>query len=142
LDTLCIKEPLIEAFLAHKEVPEPLNKYDMLLIGYDSNKKMERSIYLNVTGKNWSSLSVSGLNQAWVLGKFQQINDFIDGKLKQNEDEKKAFRVVYKAKEIMIPETILQKLEHRSLLDKVVALAVIAGAIIAALQLRLMWLQR
>jgi hypothetical protein len=82
------------------------------------------------------------MNQAWVLGKFQQINDFIDGKLKQYENEKKAVAVEYKDKEIVIPETLLQKLERRSLLDKVVALAVIAGAIIAALQLRLMWLQR
>jgi hypothetical protein len=73
LDTLSIKEPSIEAFLAHKEVPEPLNRYEMMFIRLDSNKKIESSIYLNIIGKNWSSLSVSGLNQAWVLGKFSKL---------------------------------------------------------------------
>jgi len=79
--------------------------------------------------QKFESLSVSGMNQAWVLGKFQQINDFIDGKLKQYKMKKKAVAVEYNDKEIVISETILQKLERRSLLDKVVALAVIAGAI-------------
>ena len=141
-DTLKIEENSIEAFLAHKEVPDPLSRYAIQHIGYDSNHGKEKDIYLQMRSKNSTFLSVSGMNQAWVLGKFQQINDFIDGKLKQYEDEKKSSAVEYKDKEIVIPETLLQKLERRSLLDRVVALAVIAGAIIAALQLRLMWLQR
>jgi hypothetical protein len=79
-------------------------------------------------------LSVSGFDEVWVLGKFQQINEFINRKSEQYEEEQKIID-----KGTMIPETILQKLGRRSLLEKAAAIAVIIGL---ALQLISMLLPR
>jgi hypothetical protein len=90
IDTLSIEEKSIEAFLAHKEVPDPLNKYQITSMKYTLNHdELEKYIDLRIYSEYSSNLSVSGLDQQWVLGKFQQINDFINRKLEQYEQEQK-----------------------------------------------------
>ncbi|MGD0951274.1 MAG: hypothetical protein ABR985_02590 [Methanotrichaceae archaeon] len=134
IDTISIKGSSLEAFLAHKDVPDPLNRYEITSIKYDAHKNIEKTIYLSIYSKNSSNLSVSGFDEVWVLGKFQQINEFINRKSEQYEEEQKRME-----KEIINPETILQKLGRRSLLEKAAGIAVIIGA---ALQLISMLLHK
>ena len=134
IDTVSIEGSSVGAFLAHKDVPDPLNRYAIISIKNDVHSNIEKNIYLNVYSNNSSSLSVSGFDEVWVLGKFQQINEFINRKSEQYEEEQKIID-----KGTMIPETILQKLGRRSLLEKAAAIAVIIGL---ALQLISMLLPR
>jgi hypothetical protein len=136
IDTLSIEERSIEAFLAHKEVPDPLNEYTITSYKYDSNHvNAEKYISLTIYSEHYSKLSVSDVDETWVLGKFQQINGFINKKFVQYKEEQrhiendKAVAIEYKDKEIIIPETILQRLERRSWLEKIGAIVGITAGI-------------
>lgn len=146
IDTLSITEISIEAFLAHKEVPDPLFNYEISCTKFNSNYELEKRASLYVENKYSSILSVSGLDETWVLGKFLQINEFINRKFELYEEEQKriekdnAVAVEYKDREIIVTETILQKFGRSSQLEKIVAIATVVAVVIAALQLISMWL--
>ena len=113
IDTLCIDEKSIEAFLAHEEVPDLLSNYRVF---YSEYFDQMRSIDLDV-GNLQSFLFVSGSDEAWVLGKFQQIEKFLNSKLDEyNEEQKRLDRnetIELKVDKIVIPESILRKFEKR-----------------------------
>jgi hypothetical protein len=88
IDTLSIEESSIEAFLAHKEVPDSLSEFNIISVKFDLNQEKEKKVTIS-TYDQWARLGVYGLDKAWVLGKFRQITDFLNSKLKQYEEEQK-----------------------------------------------------
>jgi hypothetical protein len=137
IDTLSIKGRSIEAFLAHGEVPDPLREFSITFIKSNLSNEIEKVVIFYIFDNLSTHLDVSGLDKTWVLGKFQQIKEFINRKLEQYEEEQKrmenekAMAISHKDKEIVISKTILQRLEHTSPLEKIVAIFVILGAIAA-----------
>lgn len=148
IDALSIKGKSIEAFLAHKEVPDPLRKFDIIYTKSDLSHKIEKRVALYISDNLAAILIVSGLDKTWVLGKFQQIKEFLNRKLEHYEEEQKRMEndkvmaIRYKDKEIVIPETILQRLERTSTLEKIVAIFVILGAIAAIIPIIQTWFHR
>lgn len=71
-----ISEHTIEAFLQHKRLPEILSNLSIDLIGWSSDRKIDKKLYLNFS-ENYSRLSVSGSSESWVNGKFLQIVNFL-----------------------------------------------------------------
>ena len=142
IDTLSIKGKSTEAFLAHKEVPDPLREFDITFMKYDLNYKIEKWVALYAHDNLSADLNVSGSDETWVLGKIQQIKEFINKKYEQYEEEQKrmkkdkALAIEYRDKEIIIPENLLKRLEL-SRLEKLVAIAVILATIIYGVDLYL-----
>jgi len=89
IETLSIEERSIEAFLAHKEIPDKLDNCDISYHVISSNHKTEKYVSLTIAAKYISRLTVHGWDEAWVLGKFQQIEGFINKKFDQYTEEQK-----------------------------------------------------
>ncbi len=88
-----IKEKSIEFLVAHKEIPDRLNNFHIICNKYTSNYKNEKYQYI-VFGEPSFYLWVSGCDEVWVRGKFQQIEEFISSKLEQfNEEQKLAAKI-------------------------------------------------
>ena len=91
INILKISENSIGALLGHKEIPDRLSQYDIKSIKLDSNHVAEKYINMHIMNEHVSSLHISGFDEAWVRGKFQQIEEFINDKFdKFNEEQKLA----------------------------------------------------
>ena len=136
IDTLCIDEKSIEAFLAHVEVPDLLSNYRV--------EYCDQMRYIDLDVRNLQPfLFVSGSDEAWVLGKFQQIEKFLNSKLDEyNEEQKRLDRnetIELKVDKIVIPESILRKFEKRKPSELAMLILTILLLVIGILQLISMW---
>lgn len=94
INMLTIKENSIAALLEHKEIPDRLNNFDIKVYTYNKHNETEQYINLHVINKYVSFLNISGSDEVWVRGKFQQIEEFITNKLYEfNKEEKLAGKI-------------------------------------------------
>ena len=139
IDTLCIEEKSIESFLAHKEVLDLLSNYRVYYREYVDQK---RFIDLKIH-ESFSFLQVSGPDEAWVLGKFQQIKKFLNSKLDQYNEEQKQLdkneTIELNKVNVAVPKSILQRFEKKGQLEKAMLFVTILLLIIGILQLISMW---
>lgn len=85
VDMLNIKEKSIDALLAHKQIPDTLGKYQITSYNHSSGK----AIHLNALPKVHLHLWISGSDEVWVRGKFQQIEEFMNSKFDQFDEKQK-----------------------------------------------------
>lgn len=69
----------IEEFLKHKELPDKLSRLSLRIIGWSENREIDKTVCITFYD-NYISLNVNGKEQAWVLGKYVQIKDFLKKK--------------------------------------------------------------
>ncbi len=69
----------IEDFLEHKELPEKLNRLSIRIIGWNHDRNIDKSIEL-VFYDNFINLNIYGEENAWVIGKYAEITDFLKEK--------------------------------------------------------------
>ena len=73
IDTLSIEESSIEAFLDHKEVPDPLIRYWIFSAKYDLNHEIEKLVRLSILSKNMAELEISGLMKHGLKACFSKL---------------------------------------------------------------------
>jgi hypothetical protein len=79
LPTIKIEENSVEDFLKHGDLPNKLNELSILIFRLNESGETERSVYLSFTS-TYIVVSVEGLDETWVLGKFEQITQFLKEK--------------------------------------------------------------
>jgi small nuclear ribonucleoprotein (snRNP)-like protein len=128
VNMLKIEENSIEAFLAHEEIPDRLIEYTIRSYNLDPNHKS--AISLNASDGPFSFLYITGCDEAWVIGKFQQIETFMNIKLSQSDEKQKSDRnikaVINKEKSIeaVSPTTVI-KLDENSKIAKLAQIGII-----------------
>lgn len=69
----------IEDFLEHKELPEKLNRLSIRIIGWNQDQNIDKSVNLDFYD-NFINLDIDGEENAWVIGKYAEITDFLKEK--------------------------------------------------------------
>ena len=72
-----VKEPSITAMLENNQLPDTLSTIRLSAHQLPWKEKKERGINLQLEQGGWSYLGVSGDDETWVLGKHQQISNFL-----------------------------------------------------------------
>jgi len=127
VDMLKIEEKSIEALLAHKEIPDRLSGYEIR--SYNRDSKYKSAIDLTTNTGASSHLYITGYDEAWVRGKFQQIEEFINSKFdKFNKEQKLAEKIDVSAKKekdnkTEIPTTLM-RLGKNSEISKVAQIGI------------------
>jgi hypothetical protein len=91
-NNIFISESSYESFVAHKEIPDLLNNYEIYAIESGSNGIQEKMLLLNVFSKYQSNLIVTGSDETWVKGKFHLVKDLLKHKFDQYQEEQNVSR--------------------------------------------------
>jgi hypothetical protein len=79
LPNINIKENSIEDFLKHEELPDKFDDLSIEAIGRDARADVDKSITLEFASYG-NTVYVRGTDETWVLGKSEQIVDYLRGK--------------------------------------------------------------
>jgi hypothetical protein len=67
----------VKEFLEQKDLPKQFASLNVRMIGWGEPREINKSVDLTMF-RNFVTLNVSGTDQTWVLGKFQQIRRFLE----------------------------------------------------------------